>query len=170
MKLEVPAVLVTATHHWGLPSSPVRLPSGLESILLLRHPKAGSRLSSCHFISIDSYRFQSRKNYRLVIVSLSMGLEFSCLALCHDLCLVLSQSLCLYLPISPYFSLEERRQKHQSAWILERCVSGVRQHVSRRLPRALQSKSNLDRPVWPSLTIQRIQRTSEDPEGIRGPK
>lgn len=58
----------------SLPSSPIRLPSGLESILLLRHPK-------------------------------------------------------------------ERRQKHQSAWILERCVSGVRQHVSRRLPRALQSKS-----------------------------
>ncbi|CAE7918705.1 Dtwd2 [Symbiodinium necroappetens] len=51
----------------SLPSEPLALPSGLESVLLLRHPK-------------------------------------------------------------------ERRQKHQSAWILERCVRGVRQHVTRRLP------------------------------------
>lgn len=58
----------------SLPSRPLQLPTGLESILLLRHPK-------------------------------------------------------------------ERRQKHQSAWILERCISGVRQHVSRRLPIALQSQS-----------------------------
>lgn len=51
----------------GLPSAPLGLPTGLESVLLLRHPK-------------------------------------------------------------------ERRQKHQSAWILARCLSGVRQHVARRLP------------------------------------
>eukprot|EP00439_Symbiodinium_sp_Y106_P058427 s2072_g8.t1 len=51
----------------SLPSEPLALPPGLESVLLLRHPK-------------------------------------------------------------------ERRQKHQSAWILERCVRGVRQHVTRRLP------------------------------------
>lgn len=38
-------------------------------------------------------------------------------------------------------NIQERRQKHQSAWILERCISGVRQHVSRRLPIALQSQS-----------------------------
>ena len=60
MKLEVPAVLETATHHWGLPSSPVRLPSGLESILLLRHPKAGSRLSSCHFNRFISIPIQTK--------------------------------------------------------------------------------------------------------------
>merc|ERR1719464_443329 len=29
---------------------------------------------------------------------------------------------------------KERRQKHQSAWIRERCVAGVRQHVTRKLP------------------------------------
>lgn len=29
---------------------------------------------------------------------------------------------------------KERRQKHQSAWILERCVTGVRQHPARKLP------------------------------------
>eukprot|EP00930_Biecheleria_cincta_P008072 TRINITY_DN109427_c0_g1_i1.p1 TRINITY_DN109427_c0_g1~~TRINITY_DN109427_c0_g1_i1.p1 ORF type:complete len:263 (+),score=51.91 TRINITY_DN109427_c0_g1_i1:99-791(+) len=51
----------------ALPHVPLALPAGLESVILLRHPK-------------------------------------------------------------------ERRQKHQSAWILERCVSGVRQHVTRRLP------------------------------------
>jgi len=28
---------------------------------------------------------------------------------------------------------KERRQKHQSAWILERCVAGIRQHLARRL-------------------------------------
>ncbi|CAJ1448430.1 unnamed protein product [Effrenium voratum] len=51
----------------SLPSAPLPLPEGLDSILLLRHPK-------------------------------------------------------------------ERRQKHQSAWILERCLSGVRQYACRRLP------------------------------------
>lgn len=51
----------------SLPDQPLPLPLGLESILLLRHPK-------------------------------------------------------------------ERRQKHQSAWILERCISSVRQYVARRLP------------------------------------
>merc|ERR1719264_1367634 len=29
---------------------------------------------------------------------------------------------------------KERRQKHQSAWLLERCLAGVRRYEARRLP------------------------------------
>lgn len=67
----------------SLPSTPLRLPSGLESILLLRHPK-------------------------------------------------------------------ERRQKHQSAWILERCLSSVRQHVCRKLPTAPSGPDAESAPGIPS--------------------
>ena len=92
---------------------------------------------SCPAISIDS---NPDKMIDRVIISLPMVFFF------YFFWMPLGHDLCHSPKASPHLE-QERRQKHQSAWILERCVSGVRQHVSRRLPRALQSKSTLDRPV-----------------------
>ncbi|CAE8627782.1 unnamed protein product, partial [Polarella glacialis] len=81
----------------SLPTTPLPLPEGLESVILLRHPK-------------------------------------------------------------------ERRQKHQSAWILERCVAGVRQHVTRRLPQLREEAGGDSSATSAQRAPQGLEQLYERPE------
>ena len=122
-------------------------------------------------ISIDSYRFIS--------IPIQTKLQISHSQSIYGLRILLPGTLSWFVPgtfpkpllISTYLSLflprgaAAKAPKRLDLGTLRERSSAARLKTTATSP-AVQEQLG----VWPSLTIQRIQRTSEDPEGIRGPK